>query len=51
VLVGSWSAPADEAERGAAPVPMVEQELEAIKKELAALRQLLERGTTEGSGT
>lgn len=51
VLVGSRSAPPDEAARGAAPAPTVEQELDTIKKELAALRQLLEKGTAKGSGT
>ena len=47
ILVGSPSAPAEEAP-GTAPAPAVEQELAAIREELATLRQLLENMSTGG---
>jgi voltage-gated potassium channel len=43
LLVGSPSAPAEEEAAIAEPAPPVEQELQIIKNELAALRQLLEK--------
>jgi len=47
VLVGSSPAPAEEETSRAAPALTVENELLAIKNELAALRQLLEKMPVE----
>jgi voltage-gated potassium channel len=47
VLIGSRSAPAEEETPDAAPALPVEQELAIIKNELAVLRQLMERMSTE----
>ena len=50
LLVGSPSAPAEEVAPVLEPAPMVEQEITAMKNELAAMRQLLEKlaGDNEG---
>ena len=47
-LVGSSSAPAEEAAPGTAPAPTVDIEIAAIKNELATLRQMLEKMSIEG---
>jgi voltage-gated potassium channel len=49
LLVGSPSAPAEEEAPGVVAAPSVETEIAAIRSELAAMRQLLERTTTGGS--
>lgn len=46
LLIGSPAAPVEEAPR-AEPVPTVEQDVAAIKAELAALRQLLETNVSK----
>ncbi len=46
LLVGT-SAPEEEEAPDTAPAPTVEQELAAVKNELAALRQLLEKKASE----
>ena len=47
ILVGSPSAPEEDEAPGASPVHSVEQDIAAIKNELAALRQLMEKIATE----
>jgi voltage-gated potassium channel len=51
LLVGSPSASPGEAAPAAEPTPMVEIEIATIKNELAAMRELLEKMTTDGPGT
>jgi voltage-gated potassium channel len=50
LLVGSSSAPEEESAPGIAPAPAVEQDISAIKNELAALRQLFEKMAAENEG-
>jgi voltage-gated potassium channel len=47
LLLGSPSASAEEATRAEEPGPTVEAEIAAIKNELAAIRQLLDKTTTQ----